>query len=40
MREETELLSNTLREVAKAVLKDTEDTGKVIEGRSKGEGMF
>ena len=36
MREETELLSNTLKEVAKAILKDTEDTGKFVEGRSKG----
>lgn len=36
MREETELLSNTLKEVAKAILKDTEDTGKFVGGRSKG----
>ena len=36
MREETELLSNTLKEVAKAILKDTEDTGKFVEGRNKG----
>jgi hypothetical protein len=36
MREETELLSNTLKEVAKAILKDTEDTGKFVDGRSKG----
>jgi hypothetical protein len=36
MREETELLSNTLTEVAKAILKDTEDSGKFVDGRSKG----
>ena len=36
MREETELLSNTLREVAKSVLKDTDDTAKFVGGRSRG----
>ena len=36
MREETELLSNTLKEVAKAILKDTEDSGKFVDGKSKG----
>ena len=36
MREETELLSNTLREVAKSVLKDTDDTAKFVGGGSKG----
>ena len=36
MREETELLSNTLKEVAKAILKDADDTAKFVDGRSKG----
>ena len=36
MREETQLLSNTLKEVAKAILKDADDTAKFVDGRSKG----
>ena len=37
MREDTELLSNTLREVAKAVLKDTDDTEKIVGVKTKGK---
>ena len=36
MREETELLSNTLKEVAKAILKDADDTSNLVDGRRKG----
>lgn len=36
MREETEILSNTLKEMAKAILKDTEETGKLVDNKNKG----